>query len=146
MCVCVCVCADTSDYSRLYEAKLTKTLKKFTAKPVTQVSQTSHTPIFPLINPFLPTPQLAVITEHKLLLGLADGGEVFYADLERFSILGYLQRSRGATCFSVDWHRLRSHVGVGRELRVCVSVKKRLHIYNFRKGTFELVKVRTELV
>ena len=85
-------------------------------------------------------PKLAVIKEHKLLLGLAEG-EVFFADLERFIILGYLQRSRGASYFAVDWHRLRSHVGVGRELRVCVSVKKRLQIYNYRKGTFELIKV-----
>ena len=27
-----------SDYDRMYEAKLVKTLKKFTAKPITQVS------------------------------------------------------------------------------------------------------------
>ena len=32
-------------------------------------------------------------------------------------------------------------MGVGRELRVCVSVKKRLQIYNYTKGTFELIKV-----
>ena len=29
--------SDVSDYNRLYEAKLIKTLKKFTAKPITQV-------------------------------------------------------------------------------------------------------------
>ena len=33
------VFAGTLDYSSPYEAKLTKTLKKFTAKPVTQVRQ-----------------------------------------------------------------------------------------------------------
>ena len=69
---------------------------------------------------------------------------MFYADLERFQILGYLQRSRGAACFAVDWHKLRSHVGYGRELRTCVSVKKRLQIYHFKRGVFELVKVHRD--
>ena len=36
------VITGTSDYSSPYEAKLTKTLKKFTAKPVTQVCQALH--------------------------------------------------------------------------------------------------------
>ena len=67
---------------------------------------------------------------------------MFFADLERFSIQSYLQKSRGATCFAVDWQKLRGHVGYGRELRVCVSVKKRLHIYQYKKGLFEMVKVR----
>ena len=67
---------------------------------------------------------------------------MFFADLERFSIQSYLQKSRGATCFAVDWQKLRGHVGYGRELRVCVSVKKRLHIYQYKKGLFEIVKVR----
>ena len=67
---------------------------------------------------------------------------MFFADLERFSIQSYLQKSRGPTCFAVDWQKLRGHVGYGRELRVCVSVKKRLHIYQYKKGLFEMVKVR----
>ena len=82
-----------------------------------------------------------MIREHNLLLGLAEG-EVFYADLERFTIIGYLQKSRGAACFAVDWLRLRSHDGYGKELRVCVSVKKRLQIYHYKSAAFELVKVR----
>ena len=38
----VCVFAGTSDYNSPYEAKLTKTLKKFTAKPVTQVCYSNN--------------------------------------------------------------------------------------------------------
>ena len=66
---------------------------------------------------------------------------MFFADLERFVINGYLQRSRGASCFAVDWQKLRGDIGCKRELRVCVSVKKRLQIYQFKNETFELVKV-----
>ena len=40
--VCCVVVTGTSDYSSPYEAKLTKTLKKFTAKPVTQVCLALH--------------------------------------------------------------------------------------------------------
>ena len=57
VCVCVCVCVCTwitlclyIDYDKPYEARLEKTLKKFTAKPVTQ---------------------LCVVPEHGLFLALS---------------------------------------------------------------------------
>ena len=31
-----------ADYDKLYEARLTKTLKKFTSKPITQVHLLAH--------------------------------------------------------------------------------------------------------
>lgn len=71
---------------------------------------------------------------------------MFFADLERFSIIGYLQKSRGASCFAVDWQKLRGDIGYGRELRVCVAVKKKLQIYQFRRENFELVKVKRRRV
>ena len=59
LCVCVCVCQCVCvymdnimfiDYDKAYEARLEKTLKKFTAKPVTQ---------------------LCVVPEHGLFLALS---------------------------------------------------------------------------
>ena len=41
-------------------------------------------------------PQLTVVPEHNIFLGLSDG-VVFYAHLEYFIILGYLSQSKGAS-------------------------------------------------
>ena len=53
--------------------------------------------------------QLAVVPEYNVFLGLTDG-EVFFADLETFSIRGHLSRSKGATYFAVDWQKLRGTI------------------------------------
>ena len=89
----------------------------------------------------LPTSlQLAVVPECNIFLGLSDG-EVFFADLETFTILGHLPKSRGATYFAVDWQKLRGRVGFGRELRVGVATKKRLQLYEWKRNGFIITKV-----
>ena len=86
--------------------------------------------------------QLAVVPEYNIFLGLADG-EIFYADLEHFHILGHLSRSKGASYFAVDWQKLRAHgVGYGKGLRVCVATKRRLQLYSYQRGIFVAGKVR----
>ena len=87
--------------------------------------------------------QLAVVPEHNIFLGLSDG-EVFYADLESFMILGHLSRSRGASYFAVDWQKLRAHgVGYGRGLRICIATRKKLIVYEYRRSVFVAAKVST---
>ena len=93
--------------------------------------------------PSLSFPQLAVVPEYNIFLGLADG-EIFYADLEHFHILGHLSRSKGASYFAVDWQKLRAHgVGYGKGLRICVATKRRLQLYDFQRGVFVVGKVWT---
>jgi len=76
-------------------------------------------------------------------LGLSDG-EVFYADLESFMILGHLTRGKGASYFAVDWQKLRAHgVGYGRGLRICVATRKKLVVYEYRRSVFIAAKVST---
>lgn len=80
--------------------------------------------------------------EYNVFLGLADG-EIFYADLEHFHLLGHLSRSKGASYFAVDWQKLRAHgVGYGKGLRICVATKRRLQLYNYQRGVFVAGKVR----
>ena len=83
---------------------------------------------------------MAVVPECNIFLGLSDS-EVFFADLETFTILGHLPKSRGATYFAVDWQKLRGRVGFGRELRVGVSTKKRLQLYEWKRNCFNITKV-----
>ena len=102
-------------------------------------------PLLPLIlSPVSPPPttaqQLAVIPEHSIFLGLSDG-EVFYADLDSFSIINRLTRSKGASYFAVDWQKLRAHGGFRRELRIAVATKKKLQLYEYKRSTFVLTKV-----
>ncbi|MCG8626332.1 MAG: hypothetical protein MJE68_30580, partial [Proteobacteria bacterium] len=98
-------------------------------------------PSLSLSSPYLPSSlQLAVIPECNIFLGLSDG-EVFFADLETFTILGHLPKSRGATYFAVDWQKLRGRVGFGRELRVGVATKKRLQLYEWKRTCFIITKV-----
>ena len=86
--------------------------------------------------------QLAVVPEYNIFLGLSDN-EVFYADLEHFAILGHLQKSKGATYFAVDWQKLRGRIGYSKELRVCVSTRKKLQLYEWKRGhIFVPMKVR----
>ena len=86
-------------------------------------------------------PQLAVVPEHNIFLGLSDG-VVFYAHLERLNVLGYLSQSKGASYFAVDWQKLRAHdVGCGSKLRICVGARKKLQLYSYEKSTF-VSKVR----
>ena len=143
------VCILFSDLDKIYDAKLTKTLKKFTIKPITQVhchmkwTWTVVQSLVYLIYYSLSL-QLAVLPECNIFLGLSDS-EVFYADLEAFTILGHLPKSRGATYFAVDWQKLRGRVGFGRELRVGVSTKKRLQLYEWKRNRFDITKVATWL-
>lgn len=94
-------------------------------------------------SPLPPTsPQLAVIPENDIFLGLADN-EIFYADLSHFAILGHVVRSRGASFFAVDWQKLRPEkAGYGRHLRLCVATRRKLQLYEWRKSTFCPIKVR----
>lgn len=81
-------------------------------------------------------PQLAVVPEHNIFLGLSDG-VVFYAHLEHFNILGYLSQSKGASYFAVDWQKLRAHdVGCRSKLRICVGTWKKLQFYNYEESKF----------
>ena len=81
-------------------------------------------------------PQLTVVPEHNIFLGLSDG-VVFYAHLEYFIILGYLSQSKGASYFAVDWQKLRAYdVGCESKLRICVGTRKKLQLYNYEKRTF----------
>ena len=96
-----------------------------------------------IVYPCLSFLQLAVVPEYNIFLGLADG-EIFYADLEHFNILGHLSRSKGASYFAVDWQKLRAHgVGYGKGLRICVATKRRLQLYDFQRGVFVAGKVWT---
>ena len=48
-------CVFCADYDKLYEAKLTRTLKKFTPKPITQVHLLVHiTQVHLLVHPTNP--------------------------------------------------------------------------------------------
>ena len=111
--------------------------------PLSSLSPPSLLPLpLPLSLPLLF--QLAVVPECNIFLGLSDG-EVFYADLETFTILGSLPKSRGATYFAVDWQKLRGRVGFGRELRVGVSTKKRLQLYEWKRNMFNITKVHVRV-
>ena len=104
---------------------------------------TSFRNIVNIVYPSLSFLQLAVVPEYNIFLGLADG-EIFYADLEHFNILGHLSRSKGASYFAVDWQKLRAHgVGYGKGLRICVATKRRLQLYDFQRGVFVAGKVQT---
>ena len=142
------LCAHCTDLDKIYDAKLTKVLKKYTVKPITQVK---HRLVPYFVNLYVVewymythththTHQLAVVPECTIFLALSDN-EVFFADLESFVILGHLPKSRGATYFAVDWQKLRGRVGLGQELRVGVAAKKRLQLYEWKKSNFVNTKV-----
>ena len=84
--------------------------------------------------------QLAVVPEHKLFLYLSDG-EVQYTHLEHFTAPDSLPRCRGASCFALDWQKLRGVSSFSRELRVCVASRRKLFLYRYTKNTFVLMKV-----
>ena len=108
-------------------------------------SPASHPAPLSLLSPPLTLTQLAVVPECNIFLGLSDS-EVFFADLETFTILGHLPKCRGATYFAVDWQKLRGRVGFGRELRVGVSTKKRLQLYEWKRNGFNITKVKFHLL
>lgn len=101
-----------TDYDKIYEAKLDRTLKKFTSKPVNQ---------------------LAVIPEHHIFLALASDGELYSADLAQFAHKPALPRTRNVSCFAVDWHKLKSYQP---ELRICVATKKKILVFSYRNQNF----------
>lgn len=104
---------DIKDGGSKGEAKLVRTLKKFTEKPITQ---------------------LAVIPEHRLIIALSDG-EVFCADLDSYSMKKAIGKTKGVSCFAVDWQTLRVQCE-RQELRICVASKKKLSFFEYKKGDF----------
>ena len=51
-----------------------------------------------------------------------------------------LPRSKGVTCFAVDWQTLRSG-GKGGYLRICVAAKKKLLFYALKDRSFVTLQV-----
>ncbi len=81
-----------------------------------------------------------MIPEYGLFLGLS-GNKIFYADLNTFQVLGYLESSKAATCFAVNWQKLRCQEESERELQLCVAAKKKLQFYEWKKSNFCPIKV-----
>ena len=67
-------------------------------------------------------------------------GEVLVVDLEYFQVIERLPRSKGVTCFAVDWQTLRSG-GRGAYLRICIAAKKKLLFFVLKDRSFVTLQV-----
>ena len=61
-------------------------------------------------------------------------------NLEYFQVMERLPRSKGVTCFAVDWQTLRSG-GKGAYLRICVAAKKKLLFFVLKDRSFITLQV-----
>ena len=102
-------------------------------------SQTSNLTVYTPTSVFFPL-QLVAVPEHSIFLGLSDG-EVFFGDIETFTILGHISKSRGALHFAVDWQHIRPRAGFGRELRIAIATRRKLQLYEWKRNTFVVIKV-----
>ena len=76
---------------------------------------------------------------YDLLCMLIDG-EVLVVSLEYFQVMERLPRSKGVTCFAVDWQTLRSG-GRGAYLRICIAAKKKLLFFVLKDQSFVTLQV-----
>lgn len=87
-----------------------------------------------------PILQLAVVEQLNLLISLSDA-VVSVHNLETFSLKFTLLKTKGATVFAVDIkERKQSSVfdpSPPLELKLCVSVKRKLQLFNWRHGEFQ---------
>ena len=67
-------------------------------------------------------------------------GEVLVVGLEYFQVIERLPRSKGVTCFAVDWQTLRSG-GRGAYLRICIAAKKKLLFFVLKDRSFVTLQV-----
>nr|CAG4646809.1 EOG090X0131 [Megafenestra aurita]SVE92222.1 EOG090X0131 [Megafenestra aurita] len=85
-----------------------------------------------------PIQQLAVVPEHQILISLSDY-LVSVHDLAvfNFPVITSLNKSRGATCFSLDVKRQTSLTGeIAVAVRLCVVVKKKLQLFYWKNREF----------
>ena len=67
-------------------------------------------------------------------------GEILVVNLEYFQVMERLPRTKGVTCFAIDWQTLRSG-GQGAYLRICVAAKKKLLFYALKDRSFVYLQV-----
>nr|CAG4643012.1 EOG090X0131 [Ilyocryptus agilis] len=85
-----------------------------------------------------PIQQLAVVPEHQILVSLSDC-VVSVHDLTvfNFPVITSLNKSRGATCFSLDVKRQISLTGeIAVAVRLCVVVKRKLSLFYWKNREF----------
>ncbi|KAI0225860.1 Vam6/Vps39-like protein [Lamellibrachia satsuma] len=84
-----------------------------------------------------PITQLAVVPEYHILISLSDS-VVSVHDLTVFAQITCLTKSRGATLFAVDLQQKQHSLGgdVQYTLRMCVAVKRKLQLYNWKNRDF----------
>ena len=75
-----------------------------------------------------------------VLLWVLIDGEVLVVGLEYFQVIERLPRSKGVTCFAVDWQTLRSG-GRGAYLRICIAAKKKLLFFVLKDRSFVTLQV-----
>ncbi|EFX65321.1 hypothetical protein DAPPUDRAFT_219389 [Daphnia pulex] len=83
-----------------------------------------------------PIQQLAVVPEHQILISLSDYlVSVHDLTVFNFPVITSLNKSKGATCFSLD--RQTSLTGeISVAVRLCVVVKKKLQLFYWKNREF----------
>ncbi|XP_071963059.1 vam6/Vps39-like protein [Antedon mediterranea] len=90
-----------------------------------------------------PIQQLACIPEQQILVSLSDA-LISVHDLALFTLICTINKTRGATLFSVDLKKETSTTGhIEYNLRLCVAVKRKLQLYYWKNRNFN--ELRTEL-
>ncbi|CAK8694992.1 unnamed protein product [Clavelina lepadiformis] len=83
-----------------------------------------------------PLQQLYVSPEYKIVISLSDG-IVSVHDLTTYQLITCVQKSKGASFFSADLEEQISSMGdVAHALKLCVSVKRKLQFYFWKKRDF----------
>ncbi|XP_033637094.1 vam6/Vps39-like protein isoform X1 [Asterias rubens] len=105
-----------------YKVDLLKSFKSFSKKPIQQ---------------------LACIPELQILISLSDT-IINVHDLNQFSHITSIAKTKGATLFAIDLQKLSTDSGnVTYNLRLCVAVKRKLQLFYWKHRSFE--EVKTEL-
>ncbi|XP_071441568.1 vam6/Vps39-like protein [Hetaerina americana] len=85
-----------------------------------------------------PIQQMAVVPEYQLLISLSDNViSVHDITTINFSLISTIQRTKGASIFSLDIKRCQSLTGeTAVTVRLCVAVKRKLQLFYWKNGTF----------
>ncbi|XP_022091314.1 vam6/Vps39-like protein [Acanthaster planci] len=87
-----------------------------------------------------PIQQLACIPELQILISLSDA-VINVHDLNHFSQITSIAKTKGATLFAIDLQKLTTESGSSTyNLRLCVAVKRKLQLFYWKNRSFEDVK------
>lgn len=92
-----------------------------------------------------PIVQIQAISEHKILVSLSDN-VVSIHNLDSFTLITTLAKTKGATHFSLDVFRIRTLTGeLQCTVRLCVVVKYQLMLFYWKNGYFHELQPNIKL-